>query len=88
MGCEWLEKAPAKSQAPLGTAPERKGPAQSRTVQTTVVQGVSAAGGAIAALQTLDGTAQIIVLVGCFAFAMMAMFILKERLKSWAAGWR
>lgn len=62
--------------------------AQSRTVQTSIIQGVSAAGGAVASLQTLDGTAQIVVLVGCFAFAAMAMYILKERLKSWAAGWR
>jgi peptidoglycan L-alanyl-D-glutamate endopeptidase CwlK len=62
--------------------------AQSRTVQTSVVQGVSAAGGAIAALQSLDGTAQIIVLVGCFAFGAMAMFILRERLRAWASGWR
>ena len=85
---DWLAKAPAKSQPPLVTSQQRTRPAQSRTVQTSVVQGVSAAGGAVAALQTLDGTAQIIVLVGCFAFAMMAMFILKERLKSWAAGWR
>jgi N-acetyl-anhydromuramyl-L-alanine amidase AmpD len=85
---DWLAKAPAKPQPPLVTSQQRTRPAQSRTVQTSVVQGVSAAGGAIAALQTLDGTAQIIVLVGCFAFAMMAMFILKERLKSWAAGWR
>ena len=58
------------------------------TVQTSVVQGVSAAGGAIAALQSLDGTAQIIVLVGCFAFGAMAMFILRERLRAWASGWR
>lgn len=84
----WLAKERTKPQPPLVTSQQRTRPAQSRTVQTSVVQGVSAAGGAIAALQTLDGTAQIIVLVGCFAFAGMAMFILKERLKSWAAGWR
>ena len=66
----------------------RTRPSQSRTVKTSVVQGVSAAGGAVAALQALDGTAQIIVLVGCFAFAGMALFILRERLKAWAAGWR
>jgi hypothetical protein len=85
---DWLAKEPVKMRPPLVTSQQRTRPAQSRTVQTSVVQGVSAAGGAVAALQTLDGTAQIIVLVGCFAFAMMAMFILKERLKSWAAGWR
>ena len=85
---DWLAKAPPVVQAPMVASAQRARPTQSRTVQTSVVQGVSAAGGAVAALQTLDGTAQIIVLVGCFAFAAMAMFILKERLKSWAAGWR
>ena len=84
----WLAKAPSRPQAPMVASAQRTRPAQSRTVQTSVVQGVSAAGGAVAALQTLDGPAQIVVLVGCFAFAAMAMYILKERLKSWAAGWR
>ena len=85
---DWLAKAPAAVQAPMVASQQRTRPAQSRTVQTTVVQGVSAAGGAIAALQSLDGTAQIIVLVGCFVFGAMAMFILKERLRAWASGWR
>ena len=86
----WLNRAsPASAEQPAMVASDqRTRPTQSRTVRTTVVQGVSAAGGAVAALQTLDGTAQIVVLVGCFAFAAMAMYILKERLKSWAAGWR
>lgn len=85
---DWLAKAPAVAQAPMVASQQRTRPAQSRTVQTTVVQGVSAAGGAIAALQSLDGPAQIVVLVGCFAFGAMAMFILKERLRAWASGWR
>ncbi len=85
---DWLAKAPAVVQAPMVASAQRAHPAHSRTVQTTVVQGVSAAGGAIAALQSLDGTAQIIVLVGCFVFGAMAMFILKERLRAWASGWR
>lgn len=87
---DWLHSAsPVRAeQKPMVASKQRTRPSQSRTVKTSVVQGVSAAGGAIAALQTLDGTAQIIVLVGCFAFAGMALFILRERLKSWAAGWR
>lgn len=85
---DWLAKAPAVVQEPMVASAQRTSPTQSRTVQTTVVQGVSAAGGAIAALQSLDGTAQIIVLVACCAFGAMAMFILKERLRAWASGWR
>ena len=85
---DWIVKAPARVQTPVIASQQRARPTQSRTVQTSVVQGVSAAGGAIAALQSLDGTAQIIVLVGCFAFGAMAIFILKERLRAWASGWR
>lgn len=87
---DWLNRArPVRSeQPPMVASQQRTRPAQSRTVQTSVVQGVSAAGGAVAALQTLDGTAQIVVLVGCFVFGAMAMFILKERLRAWASGWR
>lgn len=87
---DWLNRArPVRAeQPPMVASQQRTRPAQSRTVQTSVVQGVSAAGGAVAALQTLDGTAQIVVLVGCFVFGSMAMFILKERLRAWASGWR
>jgi len=67
---------------------ERTSRAQSKTVQATVVQGASAVGGAVAAFQALDGTAQIIAMVGCFIIMALAMFILKERLKAWASGWR
>jgi len=66
----------------------RTKPTQSKTVQASIVQGASAVGGAVAAFQTLDGTAQIIAMVGCVLVALTAMFILKERLKAWASGWR
>lgn len=45
-------------------------------------------GGAAAAFQALNGTAQIIAMAGCVVIALLAMYILKERLKAWAAGWR
>jgi lysozyme len=66
----------------------RTTPAQSRTVQSSVVQGATAVGGAVGALNALDGTAQIIALVGCILVALLALFILRERLKAWASGWR
>jgi len=69
-------------------APARTSPVQSKTMQASVVQGASAVGGAVAAFQALDGTAQIIAMTGCVVIALLAMFILKERLKAWAAGWR
>ena len=68
--------------------PARTSPAQSKTVQASVVQGASAVGGAVAAFQALNGTAQIIAMTGCVVIALLAMYILRERLKAWAAGWR
>jgi VIT1/CCC1 family predicted Fe2+/Mn2+ transporter len=67
---------------------QRSTPAQSRTVQASVVQGASAVGGAVGALNALDGTAQIVALVGCILIALLALFIMRERLKAFAAGWR
>jgi peptidoglycan LD-endopeptidase CwlK len=75
----------ASSEAPT---PERTSAAQSKTVQATVLQSASAMGGAVAAFQTLTGTAQIIAVSGCILVLLAAMFILRERLKAWAAGWR
>ena len=69
-------------------APVRTSAVQSKTLQASVVQGASAVGGAVAAFQALDGTAQIIAMTGCVVIALLAMFILRERLKAWAAGWR
>lgn len=69
-------------------APARVSPVQSKTLQASVVQGASAVGGAVAAFQALDGTAQIIAMTGCVLVALTAMFILRERLKAWAKGWR
>lgn len=85
----WYNNAGKIQAAPLikDNAPaQRTSRAQSKTVQATVVQGASAVGGALAAFQALEGTAQIIALVGCFVIAGLAMFILKERLRKWAAG--
>ena len=61
---------------------------QSKTVQASVVQGASAVGGAVAAFQSLNGTAQIIAMAGCVLTALLALFILRERLKAWAKGWK
>ena len=69
-------------------APVRTSAAQSKTVQASVVQGASAIGGAVAAFQALNGTAQIIAMAGCVLVVLTAMFILRERLKAWAKGWK
>ena len=66
----------------------RKSPTQSRTVRSSVAQGVTAVGGAVAALSSLDGPAQIVVLGGAVIIAALSLVILKERLRAWASGWR
>ena len=83
-----LFMTPDARPAPAMPSKNRSKPAQSRTVQASVVQGASAIGGAVGALNALDGTAQIVALVGCFAIAALALLIMRERLKAWASGWR
>ena len=80
----WTPVPVAPAEAPQG----RQSAAQSRTVQSSVVQGATAVGGAAGALNSLDGTAQIIALVGCFVIGALALFILRERIKHWSAGVR
>ena len=84
----WYARKPAPEISGVVGAQQRSKPTQSRTVQASVVQGASAVGGAVGALNALDGTAQIVALAGCIIIAAMAMFIMRERLKAWASGWR
>ena len=77
---------PVTSVTPSIMPQGRTSAAQSRTVQSSVVQGATAVGGSVAALNSLDGTAQIIALVGCFVIGALALFILRERLRKWAGG--
>lgn len=72
----------------LAEKPQRTKPAQSTTVQASAAQVATAGGGAISAVAALDGTAQIVALAICGVVALAALWIMKERLRSWAAGWR
>ena len=65
---------------------QRNSPAQSTTVQATVVQTAAAVGGTATALGSLEGTTQVVAIVACTVIAVAAMWILRERLKKWAAG--
>jgi hypothetical protein len=84
----WYARKPAAEISGVVGAQSRSTPAQSRTVQASVVQGASAVGGAVGALNALSGTAQVVALVGCILIALLALFIMRERLKAFAAGWR
>jgi hypothetical protein len=66
----------------------RENPAQSKTVQAEAAQIVTGLGGAATAVSMLDGTAQIILIGFAVVSIALAAFVMRERLKAWAAGWR
>jgi peptidoglycan L-alanyl-D-glutamate endopeptidase CwlK len=64
----------------------RKSAAQSTTVQASAVQIVSGAGAGVAAVGSLDGTAQIVALAFAGIVVLVALWIMRERIKKWAEG--
>jgi uncharacterized protein (TIGR02594 family) len=67
---------------------ERSSPSQSSTVQATAVQVASGVGAGLTAVGALEGTAQIMVVVLLGVIILAAVYIMRERLKKWAAGVR
>jgi peptidoglycan L-alanyl-D-glutamate endopeptidase CwlK len=65
---------------------ERTSAAQSTTVQASAVQIVSGAGAGIAAVGSLDGTAQIVALIFAGVVMLAALWVMRERLRKWADG--
>lgn len=61
---------------------------QSKTVQASAVTIASGAGAAVSAVSTLDDVSQYIVLGFAGVIILAGMFIMKERIKAWAKGWR
>ena len=82
----WLDRKPVQNMRAPVSSTERTSPTQSRTVQASVVAAGSAAGSAVTALSALDSTAQYIVLGFAGIGVLMAIWIMKERLRKWAAG--
>jgi peptidoglycan L-alanyl-D-glutamate endopeptidase CwlK len=75
---EWKTKA---------TSPTpRSNAAQSTTVQASAVQIVSGAGAGIAAVGSLNGTAQIVAMVFAGVVVLAAMWVMRERLRKWSEG--
>jgi len=65
---------------------ERTNPTQSTTVQASAVQIVSGAGAGIAAVGSLNGTAQIVAMVFAGVVVLAAMWVMRERLRKWSEG--
>jgi peptidoglycan L-alanyl-D-glutamate endopeptidase CwlK len=67
---------------------ERTAAVQSSTVQASAVQIASGAGAGLAALGALDGTAQLLALGFAGLTVLLALWIMRERLRKWAEGER
>lgn len=67
---------------------QRENVASSKTVQASAVQVATGAGGAVAAVGALDGQAQLVALVLAGIIVVAALWIMRERIKAWSAGWR
>jgi lysozyme len=80
----WTPVPVVPAEAPQG----RTSAAQSTTVQASLAQAAAGVGGAVGALKTLSGTAQIVAIGGAVLVTLLALWIMRERLKAWAAGWR
>lgn len=68
--------------------PPRTNPVQSKTVQASATAIAGGAGTAVSAISGLDQYAQYIVLGFAGLVVLAGLFIMRERLKAWAAGWR
>lgn len=72
--------------APARPAKARTNPSQSTTMRASAVQLASGAGAGLAAVGALDGTAQIVALTFAGVVILAAAWIMRERLRRWAAG--
>jgi uncharacterized protein (TIGR02594 family) len=79
------ERVVAVRRAPMPKAPRKK-PTESKTVQASVVAAGSAAGSAVTAISALDDVAQYIVLGFAGLGVLMALWIMRERLRKWRLG--
>jgi len=85
------EAALILAQGPVGKVmvdTPREKPVQSSTVKASAGQIAGAVGGGVGAVATLDGNAQLIAITGCVLVALLALWIMKERLKAWSDGRR
>lgn len=67
---------------------ERTKGTQSKTVKASAATIAASAGSAVATVSSLDTNAQYIVLGFTGLTILLGLYIMKERLSAWAAGWR
>jgi lysozyme len=78
----------AAHQPTLPSTQQRTSPTQSKTMQASAIQIASGVGGGIGAIASLEGNAQLIAIGGCVLVVIMAVWIMRERLKKWGEGVR
>lgn len=64
----------------------RTTPTQSRTIQATAVQIAGGATAGVTAIGSLDGTAQVVTIIGAALIIIAAMVVFRERLLKWNKG--
>lgn len=69
-----------------GKPPARESVVKASTAQASVGQIAASVGGGATAIAALDGTAQLVAVGLCGLVALLAAYILRERIKKWAAG--
>lgn len=83
---DWFAQKPA-SGVRTPVAPQgRTNPAQSRTLRASLTSICSAIGAAVTAVAALDSTAQYIVIGFTGVSVLMALWIMRERLRKWGLG--
>jgi lysozyme len=79
---------PSPLPVPRPDNPDRSSAAKSKTIQASAGQIATGASGVAGAVGYLEGTAQIIAIVGGVLVVLLGMWIMRERLRAWADGWR
>jgi len=84
----WGDRFPNTANDLPAEPEQRESVVSSKTIQASAVQVATGAGGAVAAVGTLDGYAQVAALVLAGIIVVAALWIMRERVKAWSAGWR
>ena len=66
--------------------PPRTSPVQSKTIRASVGQIATGASGVATSIGYLNGPTQIVAIIAFTAVVLMALYIMRERLRKWAAG--
>ncbi|MBM1556655.1 N-acetylmuramoyl-L-alanine amidase [Sulfitobacter mediterraneus] len=69
-----------------GKSPARESVMQSTTTQASIAQIGASVGGGATAIAALDGTAQLVAVGVVGVIALLAIYIMRERIKKWARG--